>query len=222
MALIGRATRRLVAYPISKPDPQSGLVTMNWIAELTFDPDAAWNKEDWNRKADIGDFLPAFTEWSFDWIDVPALATGARTVYEYPMVDRDPIDRWTDGAVTLMGDAAHATYPVGSNGASQAIVDARQIGRALLDRGVTSEALLAYEDEVLPATRNIILTNRGSGPDAVLRMIEDRSGGSFNRIEDVASHGELAAHAEKYKKIAGFSIEELNDLPRTIPDGARI
>ncbi|MCY6381104.1 flavin-dependent oxidoreductase [Hoeflea prorocentri] len=222
MALIGHATQRLVAYPISKPDPQSGLVTVNWIAELTFDPDAVWNKEDWNRKADIGDFLPAFADWTFDWIDVPALITGAETVYEYPMVDRDPIERWTDGAVALMGDAAHATYPVGSNGASQAIVDARKIGRAFLDHGVTPEALLAYEDEILPATRNIILTNRGSGPDAVLQMIEDRCGGSFDRIEDVASHAELASHAEKYKKIAGFSVDELNALPVTIPDGARV
>ena len=138
------------------------------------------------------------------------------------MVDRDPIERWTDGAVTLMGDAAHATYPVGSNGASQAIVDARKIGRAMLDHGVTPRALEAYEAEILPATRNIILANRGSGPDAVLQMVEDRCGGRFDRIEDVASHEELAAHAEKYKKIAGFSIKALNALPRTIPDGARV
>ncbi|WP_136658966.1 flavin-dependent oxidoreductase [Nitratireductor sp. XY-223] len=221
MALIGHATQRLVAYPISKPDPETGLVTMNWIAELTYDPDAGWNKEDWNREADIGDFYPAFKDWAFDWIDIPALIKSAEKVFEYPMVDRDPIARWTEGAVTLMGDAAHATYPVGSNGASQAIVDARKLGRAMLDHGVTSSALEAYEAEVLPATRNIVLTNRGSGPDAVLQMIEDRCGGTFDRIEDVASHEELAAHAEKYKKIAGFSIEALNALPRTIPEGAR-
>ncbi len=222
MALIGHATQRVVAYPISEPDPDTGLVTMNWIAELTYDPDAGWNKEDWNREADIADFYPSFEDWAFDWIDIPELIRSAEKVFEYPMVDRDPIDRWTDGAVTLMGDAAHATYPVGSNGASQAIVDARKLGRAMLDYGVTAKALEAYEAEVLPATRNIILTNRGSGPDAVLQMIEDRCGGQFDRIEDVAGHEELAAHAEKYKKIAGFSIEALNALPRTIPEGARI
>ena len=222
MALIGHATQRLVAYPISEPDPKTGLVTMNWIAERTYDPEAGWNKEDWNREADINDFYPAFEDWAFDWIDIPALIKSAEKVFEYPMVDRDPIERWTDGAVTLMGDAAHATYPVGSNGASQAIVDARKIGRAMLDHGVTPRALEAYEAEILPATRNIILANRGSGPDAVLQMVEDRCGGQFDRIEDVASHQELAAHAEKYKKIAGFSIEALNALPRTIPDGARV
>ncbi|MEX3008562.1 flavin-dependent oxidoreductase [Hoeflea sp. TYP-13] len=223
MALIGHDTQRLVAYPISKPDPETGLLTMNWIAELRYDPGAGWNKEDWNREANIDDFYPAFTDWKFHWIDIPQLITSADKVFEYPMVDRDPLDRWTYGRVTLIGDAAHATYPVGSNGASQAIVDARKLGRYMLDHGVSSAALEAYEAELLPATRNIVLTNRGGGgPDAVLQMIEDRCGGAFENIGDVASHEELATHAAKYKKIAGFSIDALNALPRTIPDGARI
>jgi 2-polyprenyl-6-methoxyphenol hydroxylase-like FAD-dependent oxidoreductase len=222
MALIGHATQRLVAYPISRPDPVTGLVIMNWIAELTFDPDAGWNKEDWNREADTSAFLPAFADWTFDWIDAPALISGARKVFEYPMVDRDPIDRWTQGAVTLLGDAAHPTYPVGSNGASQAIVDARKLGRYMLDHGVTPQALLAYEDELRPATTRIVLTNRGSGPDAVLQMIEDRCGGQFDSIEDVTAPGELASHAAKYKSIAGFSIDALNALPPTIAEGAKI
>lgn len=223
MALIGHDSQRLVAYPISAPDPDTGLVTMNWIAELRYDPGTGWNKEDWNREANIADFLPAFADWHYDWISAPALIESAEKVYEYPMVDRDPLDRWTHGATTLIGDAAHATYPVGSNGASQAIVDARKLGRHLLEHGVTAKALEAYEAELLPATRKMQMTNRsGGGPDAVLQMIEDRCGGQFDRIEDVASHEELAEHAEKYKRIAGFSIEALNALPRTIPEGARI
>lgn len=223
MALIGHDTQRIVAYPISKPDPDTGHVNMNWIAELRYDPGAGWNKEDWNREANIEDFLPAFSDWAFDWINAPELITTAEKVFEYPMVDRDPLERWTYGAVTLIGDAAHATYPVGSNGASQAIVDARKLGHYLLEHGVTPRALEAYEAELLPATRKIVLTNRsGGGPDAVLQMIEDRCGGKFDAIEDVASLEELAEHAEKYKKIAGFSIDALNTLPRTIPDGARI
>jgi len=222
MALIGHATQRLVAYPISRPDPLTGLVTMNWIAELRCDPSAGWNREDWNREADITDFLPAFADWRFDWIDAPMLIEGADTVFEYPMVDRDPLDRWTDGAVTLIGDAAHPTYPVGSNGASQAIVDARKLGRGMLDHGVTPAALEAYENEMRPATTRLVLTNRGSGPDAVLQMIEDRCGGAFDDIADVTSPGELADHAAKYKSIAGFSIDALNALPPTIPDGARV
>ncbi len=217
MALIGHATQRLVAYPISQPDPQTGLVTMNWIAELSYDPEAGWNKEDWNRKADIAAFLPAFKDWQFGWIDAPQLITTADQVFEYPMVDRDPISRWTHGSVTLMGDAAHATYPVGSSGASQAIVDARKLGSYLLSIGVNSKALDAYEAELLPATRSMVLANRGSGPDAVLQMVEERCGGDFEDIEAVASHAELSQHAEKYKKIAGFSIDALNSLPPTIP-----
>lgn len=222
MALIGHATQRLVAYPISAPDPATGLVAMNWIAELTYDPQAGWNREDWNREADRSTFLPAFKDWEFDWIDVPALVNGARKIFEYPMVDRDPIHRWTDGRVTLMGDAAHPTYPVGSNGASQAIVDARKLGARLIEHGVRPEALEAYEDELRPATTRIVLTNRGSGPDAVLQLIEDRCGGSFDHIDDVTSPGELADHAAKYKAIAGFGVDALNALPQTISDGARI
>lgn len=222
MALIGHATQRLVAYPISAPDPDSGLVAMNWIAELTYDPSAGWNREDWNREADKNAFLPAFEDWRFGWIDVPELVNGARKIFEYPMVDRDPVERWTDGRATLMGDAAHPTYPVGSNGASQAIIDARKLGACLLDHGLRADALEAYEDEIRPATTRIVLTNRGSGPDAVLQLIEDRCGGSFDHIDDVTRPGELADHAAKYKAIAGFGIEALNALPRTIPDGARV
>ena len=93
MALIGHATQRLVAYPISRPDPATGLATMNWIAELTYYPSVGWNREDWNREANIDDFRPAFTDWAFDWIDAPALIDSADKVFEYPMVDRDPLER---------------------------------------------------------------------------------------------------------------------------------
>mgnify|MGYP001820901799 CR=1 FL=1 len=216
MALIGHKTQRFVCYPISPKDPQSDLATINWIAELSYDPGAGWNKEDWNREANLSDFLPEFENWRFDWLDIPELVGRATRVFEYPMVDRDPIDSWTQGAVSLIGDAAHATYPVGSNGASQAIIDARKLGHHLLAKGTGAAALTAYQDEMLPIARNIVLTNRGSGPDAVLQMIEERCGGRFDNIEDVASHEELSAHAEKYKAIAGFSINALNSAPPII------
>lgn len=223
MVLIGHKTQRVVTYPLSEPDPETGLALINWIAEKTFDPSVGWQQEDWNRKADIGDFLPDFEDWRFDWLDVPALIRGAGDVFEYPMVDRDPLDKWTDGSVTLMGDAAHVTYPVGSNGASQAIVDARKLGRSMLDHGVTPAALEAYEDEMRPASRKIILANRGGGgPDAILQQVEDLCGGRFDRIEDVISHDELAAHAAKYKTVAGFGIEALNAMPAILPAGARL
>lgn len=213
MALAGHDTQRIVAYPIGPADPATGLATLNWIAELRTDPTLGWNREDWNRAADLADFAPAFDDWVFDWLDVPALIRGAGQVFEYPMVDRDPIDRWTQGRVTLMGDAAHPTYPVGSNGASQAIVDARIIGAALRRDGIGAEALLAYEEQVRPRTTAILVANRGSGPDAVMQMVEDRCGGVFDHIDDVIPHAELAEHAARYKRLAGFSIEALNAQP---------
>lgn len=210
MVLAGHDSQRFVAYPITGPDPETGLATINWIAEIRVDPAQGWNKEDWNRAADTGDFLPAFKDWVFDWLDVPALIRRADKVYEYPMVDRDPIPRWTEGRVTLMGDAAHPTYPVGSNGATQAIIDARLIGASLRDIGVGPEALLAYEGIARPRTREVILANRGSGPDAIMQLVEDRCGGVFERIDDVIPRAKLAAHAARYKQLAGFSIEALN------------
>lgn len=222
MAMIGHDHLRLVAYPISAHDAE-GRVTMNWIAEKSFDPSAPWRREDWNRPAEIQEFLPDFEDWQFDWIDVPALIRGAEVVYEYPMVDRDPLARWSAGNVTLMGDAAHPTYPVGSNGASQAIVDARVIGAKLLEHGVNAAALQAYEAEVRPVTTAVGQANRaGGGPDGVLQRVEDLCGGDFADIGEVIPQAELAAHAAKYKSIAGFSIEELNARPPTIPAGARI
>lgn len=221
MAMIGHEHLRLVAYPISQIDDE-GCATINWIAEKSFDPSAPWRREDWNRPADTADFIGDFADWRFPWIDVPALIRGAETVYEYPMVDRDPLARWTRGNVTLMGDAAHPTYPVGSNGASQAIVDARVLGARLLEHGLSAAALAAYEAEVRPLTTAVGLANRaGGGPDAVLQQVEDLCGGAFDDITTVIPRAELAAHAARYKSIAGFSIADLNARPRTIPEGAR-
>lgn len=222
MAMIGHDSLRMVAYPISRPDAD-GRATLNWIAEKSFDPSAPWKKEDWNRAADIDDFVAEFEDWQFDWIDVPGLIRGAEVVYEYPMVDRDPLPQWSFGTVTLMGDAAHPTYPVGSNGASQAIIDARIIGASFLSHGLTSDALAAFEAEVRPLATGIGKTNRaGKGPDGVLQQVEDLCGGDFASINEVIPQAELAAHAARYKSIAGFSIEELNARPATITAGARL
>ena len=221
MAVIGHDSQRVVAYPISEPDAHGDAI-INWIAEKRFSPDSGRMGLDWNRTADPGDILPLFEDWRFDWIDVPALIEGAGTIYEYPMVDRDPLPRWTDGRVTLMGDAAHPTYPVCSNGASQAIVDARVIGAKLLEHGMTPAGLEAYEAEMRPLATAVARANRaGEGPDGVLQRVEDLCGGDFRDIEDVIPRAELAAHAEKYKTIAGFSIEELNAKPGLIPKEAR-
>jgi 2-polyprenyl-6-methoxyphenol hydroxylase-like FAD-dependent oxidoreductase len=203
-----------VAYPISGPDPDTGLSEINWIAELRVDPARAMSKGDWNRPADKADFAPAFEGWDFGWVDCPALIAGSGLVYEYPMVDREPLPSWTHGCVTLMGDAAHATYPVGSNGASLAIIDARKIGAALRAHGVGRAALLSYEAEMRPRVERILRANRGKGPDAVMQMVEDRTGGTrFDDINAVIPRADLAAHAEHYKQLSGFSVDVLNAQP---------
>ncbi|MEL7463215.1 MAG: flavin-dependent oxidoreductase [Pseudomonadota bacterium] len=215
MAMIGDYGQKFVTYPISGPD-ETGEVLINWIAERAFDAGHGWAREDWSREAQASDFLPWFEDWRFGRIDVPALITGAKVVYEYPMVDRDPADHWTDGRVTLMGDAAHIMYPTGSNGASQAIVDARKIGRAFIDHGVGPEALAAYETEMRPRMAKVIAANRGAGPDYVLEIVKERSGGDFDDVETVMPHAERAAFASNYKSTAGFDPATLNAQPPII------
>src|SRR5690606_35941189 len=210
MAMAGHEWQKFVSYPISQPDPATGEALINWIGELKYEPGAGWNREDWNRQGDFADFLPAFADWQFDWLDVPALMRAGGVCYEYPMVDRDPLERWTHGRVTLMGDAAHAMYPIGSNGASQAIVDARHLAAALLAHGVSADALDAYEAERRPATSRIVLANRGNGPDQVMQTVEERCGGEFADIAQVLTREELENTASAYKKLAGFDVGTLN------------
>ena len=222
MVMIGHSGLRFVSYPISRPDPNTGVAMINWIANLQYKPQDHWNKEDWNREAQLEDFLPRFEDMCFDWIDVPALIRAADKVYEYPMVDRNPLAKWTAGRVSLMGDAAHAAYPVGSNGAGSAIIDSRQLGRAFLDHGLTPEALQAYEQRMRPITTKVIETNRVAGPDQILDVVEHRCGGEFKHIDDVISQQELADHAARYKAIAGYAIETTNQAPATLAAGARL
>ncbi|MEJ0016318.1 MAG: flavin-dependent oxidoreductase [Acetobacteraceae bacterium] len=206
MIAAGHEMQKFVAYPIARDAP-----LINWIAELKFPPDHAWRREDWNRRGNIADFLPQFEAWRFDWLDVPALIRSAERCYEYPMVDRDPLDRWSFGPVTLLGDAAHPMYPIGSNGASQAILDARVLAREIRTHGPTEAALHAYEAARRPATSAIVLANRQNGPDHVMQMVEERAPGGFDRVEDVMSPEELAEVAANYKRIAGFDPDLLNN-----------
>lgn len=143
-------------------------------------------------------------------------------MYENPMIDRDPVPTWVDGRVALMGDAAHAMYPTGSNGASQAIVDARVIGARMLDHGVTPAALAAYDAQLCGSVSALVLRNRGAGPFGILDILHARCGGVFDDIDDVIPPAERAAFMRDYKAAAGFAIEALNAAPPTIPPGARL
>ena len=210
MVMIGHDTQRFVSYPISQKDSH-GNAKINWIAELKFNPEKIYMKSDWSKKVDKSKFIGSFTEWSFEWINPLSLISETSSIYEYPMVDRDPLEKWTFGRTTLLGDAAHPTYPVGSNGASQAIIDARKLAFHLKVNGLNETALLSYEKEMLPLTAKITLANRSSGPDALLQVVEDRCGGTFNNIQEIISQSELKNHSEKYKSVAGLNIERLNN-----------
>lgn len=210
MIMAGHERQKFVCYPISRQAHDRGRAVINWIAELKFTPDHAWRREDWNRPGRLEDFLPRFEDWRFDWLDVPALIRGAKGCLEYPMVDRNPLVRWTHGRVTLLGDAAHPMYPIGSNGASQGILDARVLTREIQRHGATAAALEAYEAERNPATAAIVLANRQNGPEQVMQLVEERAPSGYQQIEDVLSPAELEAAAAGYKRLAGFDRETLN------------
>ena len=197
---------KMVIYPI-RPAGADGLQLINWVAEIET---AVYRKRDWTRPGSIDDFLPAFADWHFDWLDVPAFIRAADSVLEFPMVDQDPLPRWSFGRVTLLGDAAHPMVPRGSNGAGQAILDARALTSALLGHDDPVAALAAYEKQRLEATTRIVLTNRSNPPDAILREVFQRTTDQpFDTIEDVISRDELVALSEGYKKIAGYSKDAL-------------
>lgn len=217
VAYFGHEDQKFVTYPITPPDA-AGNVLINWIAELRFDPKATTHRrESYNRIARLEDFLPRFEDWAFPWLDIPALIRAAPTCYEYPMVDRDPLESWTLGRMTLLGDAAHPMYPIGSNGASQAILDARVLVREFLTHGIGPKALAAYETERRPATNKLVLANRGNGPDQVMQIVEERCGGAFGNIEDVLSLAERQEIADRYKVTAGMDVASLNARKPTIP-----
>lgn len=219
---LGTHRHRLVFYPISQPDPETGLSVINWIAERTFDNTQGWQGGDWTKSVQHADFLHHFEGWQYAWLDVPALLLGADTVYEYPMIDRDPVPTWRDGNVVLMGDAAHVMYPTGSNGASQAIVDARILGAMVIKHGVTPAALDAFDTALCPEISKLVLRNRGAGPFGLLNMVDDRCGGTFDNIDDVISEAERLQFMAAYKSAAGFAIEKLNTAAPTIAPGAKV
>ena len=219
---VGSLRHRVVFYPITPPDPATGLATINWIAEITVDNQGGWQQGDWNRRVAVEDFIHHFEGWNYSWLDVPAMLRGAKDIFEYPMIDRDPVPTWVDGRVALLGDAAHVMYPVGSNGASQAIVDARVLGAQLIAHGVGSRALRAYDDKLCKDISALVLRNRGSGPFGLLGLVDERCGGVFDHIDDVLPRAEREGFMARYKAAAGFAIETLNAAPPTIAPGQRV
>jgi len=207
MFMAGYQDCKFVAYPIKQH--ADGTVLVNWIAELSvpvYQPEV----QDWNKRVKVDAFSDSFNSWKFNWIDIPQLIAGCDQVFEFPLSDRDPKPQWTFGNMTLIGDAAHPMYPIGSNGASQGILDAEKLCHELCQSQPTHHALLNYEAERRPATAKIVLLNRQNGPEQVMQIAEERAPGGFQNINEIIPRHELEEIALRYKQTAGFTIEAVN------------
>lgn len=212
MILARNNKQRFVGYPISKPDPESSLAKINWIAEKSLESPVKIAKVDWTREVSKSRFLSGFESWVFDWLNVPDIIRTAENVFEHPIVDREPVNHWTDRSTTLIGDAAHATYPVSSSSASQTIMDAILLGAKILKHGLNIKALEAYENIARPMANNSTLANRNRArPDAIIQMVEDRCGDDFSKLDQSPSLKECADHALSLKKLAGLKVEDINN-----------
>jgi 2-polyprenyl-6-methoxyphenol hydroxylase-like FAD-dependent oxidoreductase len=199
----GWRNQKFVSYPISRKHADSGRALINWICDLRQDDTQMLRREDWNRPGHLPDFLPRFEHWKFPFLDVPTVIRGASSIFEFPMVDRDPLPRWSHGRVTLLGDAAHPMYPIGSNGASQAVLDAMQVAESLATLPDPVQALQHYESLRLPMTADIVRANRKQGLDAILDLVEERAPDGFTDLDSVIPKAELADIVGRYKAMAG-------------------
>jgi len=204
-------TGKIVIYPIVDDVDGAGNQLINWITEIQREGSAM---NDWNKPGNVHDFLSIYSDWKFDWLDVPDLIRGADAVLEYPMVDKDPVNRWTFGRVTLAGDAAHPMYPRGSNGAAQAAIDARTLADCLEHDSDPCSALERYEKMRLPVTAQVVRTNREFPPDFINIKVEQLVGDRpFDDLDKYITQQELRALSDQYKRVAGFALSQIPNSP---------
>lgn len=206
----GSSRQRVVIYPISKVEEARGRSLINWVATRQTGS-SSMSEQDWTRTADPAEVLDAFASFEVGFLDIPTLIQGAAEIYQYPMVDRDPLPSWDFGRLTLLGDAAHPMHPVGGNGASQAILDARVLARELALQTSIEAAICAYDAQRRPVTAAVVQSNRRAGPHRCQDLVEERAPDGFTALHDVVSQQELADIASDYKRVAGFDIENLNN-----------
>jgi 2-polyprenyl-6-methoxyphenol hydroxylase-like FAD-dependent oxidoreductase len=210
MVIAGGMAAKLVVYPIGEGAREDRPLT-NWavlvkVAEGGAPPD----KEDWSNVGRFEDLMPHVQRFRIPYVDAKALIEATPEFWEYPMCDRDPLPRWTHSRVTLLGDAAHPMYPVGSNGASQAILDARCLADRLVSAEHPVHALWQYEQERLPPTAQIVKMNRGGGPEGVIDAVEQRAPDGFSNIDDVLPFEQRKAIVRGYAGAAGFAQSQVN------------
>ena len=217
MVAIGTRDKRVVAYPIGREAMDRGKSLVNWVASLPMPPDGPLPPEEWNLTVPHDLFLPQFERWRFPWLDVAALIERTSDIYQFPFVDRDSLPRWSVGRVTVLGDAAHPMYPIGSQAGSQAIVDARVLASALAAFGDPTEALRQYEAVRMDAMNTLAVKNRELGAENVLQIVEERAPNGFANLHDVISQEELEETAISFKRLAGIDVKAANNRARTPP-----
>ena len=210
MISAGTLDQRFVSYPMSRQALDEGKALINWVASLPIETDKPLPPEEWNRRVDKDRLLQAFASWRFAWLDIAALIEQTPDVFLFPFVDREPLPSWSRGRVTLLGDAAHPMYPIGSQAGSQAIVDARVLAAALA-AFEPAEALEQYERVRRPVMNDLAVKNRGLGAEAVLQTVEERAPGGFARLEDVITCEELEEVAARFKHLAGIDVDSVNN-----------
>jgi 2-polyprenyl-6-methoxyphenol hydroxylase-like FAD-dependent oxidoreductase len=211
MIVAGGMAAKLVVYPIAAGAHDDSRLT-NWavVAKIADGATAPPRKEDWSRPGRMDDLAPHIRRFELGHVAAQALIEATSEFWEYPMCDRDPLPRWSHGRVTLLGDAAHPMYPVGSNGASQAILDARALADRLVSAEHPAHALWAYEEERLPPTAQIVRLNRSGGPEGVIDAVEARAPDGFSDIEAVLPYEQRQAIVRGYASTAGFAREQVN------------
>jgi 2-polyprenyl-6-methoxyphenol hydroxylase-like FAD-dependent oxidoreductase len=217
IARVGAMHTTIIIYPIRDNIDGEGNQLINWVAEVE---SASAVPADWNGQGRLDDFFPKYANWNFDWLDVPGMIKSTDPILAYPMVDRDPLTRWTFGRVTLLGDAAHPMFPRGGNGGAQAILDASALARHLSDSPENlPDALRKYEAERLPATTKVVLQNRTAPPNLIVDTVEKASGGKpFDKVEDIISPEELREIFASYQKTAGYHVDLVGKRPGSAED----
>lgn len=201
-------TGKIVIYPIIDDIDAEGRQLINWTTEIQRERTP---QNDWNKPGRLEDFHHLYADWRFDWLDVAALIGEADAIFEYPMVDKDPIERWTFGRVTLAGDAAHPMYPRGSNGSAQALIDVRTLAELLAREPDPWKALKAYEDARVAPTAAVVRTNRANPPDIINTKVEELTADRpFDNLDRYISQDELKALSDSYKRVAGFALDQTN------------
>jgi 5-methylphenazine-1-carboxylate 1-monooxygenase len=209
----GMKQSKLVLYPISDRTSKSGTNLLNWAVGAKFGDGSGPppRREDWSRIGRLVDLLPHIEGlFQLPKVDPVDVIQATEEFYEYPMCDRDPLPRWSFGRVTLLGDAAHPMYPVGSNGASQAIIDASCVAPLLAETKDVVKSFKAYEAARLPATAEIVASNRSGGPERIIDYVEERAPDGFVNLDEVVSRAELEAIVKGYSQIAGFEQTQVN------------